>query len=155
MRAQPSLSSTLRPAPHRLFRLLLATLPITLLAPLIVTGCGQSVGTECRRICAALCQAGEDCGGSAAGFTWRDPDRETCLEGCDEGCAREEEHSLQCEDGVVLHQDQVDACVDSWDGLGRACRDDANNSALADAASVVLYECQYDYGGTLPWYECR
>jgi hypothetical protein len=116
-------------------------------AALAAPGCGRSVAGEYRRVCIALCEAGDDCEGYP-GFL--PVDREDCVRDCDDQAIDFEDEVLdQCDDGVDIDGTQIDRCESAIVQLGGACRDD-DESEIAESVVDIADEC-----GESDLYECR
>ena len=127
--------------------LILTGLVIAGIAAVAAPGCGRSVAGEYRRICVALCEAGDDCE-SYAGFL--PVDREDCIDDCtDQAIDFEDDVLDRCDDGVDIDGAQLDRCNDAVNQLGAACRDD-DESEIVEAIGDIGDECP-----EAELYQCR
>lgn len=117
--------------------LVLMAILVSGIAALVAPGCSRSVMGECRRVCVATCETGDDCEDYLPGQV----DREDCIRDCDESCEDFEDDVFdECDDGVEIRGDVVDRCVNAIHHLGDVCRED-DESELAEAVGDMADEC--------------
>lgn len=123
----------------RSFGLVLSGMFGVAVTALVAPGCGgHSVRGDCLAACRATCETGDACESYAGFFP---VDREDCLTDCDGTCEDYEDSVYDtCDDGVEIHGDQVDRCLQAIDALGNYCRAD-DESEINEARLDVADEC--------------